>query len=72
MSLEDMSTEEKMHDAIKESIIEYLMNDTNFFVGMDDLGTMTHQVYERLENCLINIIKDEISNYEKYVKQTKK
>lgn len=63
-----MSLEEKMHDVIKESIIDYLISDTDFFVGMDDLGTMTNQVYNRLQDCLVDIIKDEIFNYENYVK----
>lgn len=63
-----MSIEEKMHDAIQESIIDYLIGDTSFFDGMDDLGTMTHQVYDRLQDCLIDIVKDEINNYRKHVK----
>lgn len=63
-----MSIEEKMHDAIQESIIDYLIGNIDFFDGMDDLDTMTHQVYIRLEDCLIDIIKDEIYSYRKHVK----
>lgn len=59
---------EKMNEAIKQAILDSLLQGEDFFEGNNDLQTMTEQVTERLADHLHEIINDEIKNYETYVK----
>jgi len=63
-----LNMNEKMNDAIKQAILDSLLQGEDFFEGNNDLQTMTEQVTERLADYLHEIINDEIKNYETYVK----